>query len=258
MSGPAGPCNRDGGADDEVMNETGGDQPDGPVDEDTAGDPAEESASFVRYQNSMYRLVSMGGAALIAVIGVTGAVIGWTLDPKPPTQFFLIDGIFAVVLFVWYLLGMRCHLDVADAWVHVATKYGDFRIDRDRVVSVDADRSFYGAIQFSGRPLIIRYRVGEAPGDGDGEGEGERDGEARSKSRRAYGCLPNGAADQQRVVEELQDLLGRPDAAELADLGRAVGGRLAGMTPEGPSDEVRDAVAARLAGMEPEGDVADH
>lgn len=220
-----------------------------PVDaEETADVPAaaDDDASggndepFTRYQNSVYRLVSMGGAALVAVIGITGLAIGRTLDPIPPAQFFFIDGILACLLFGWYLLAMRCRLDVAETWVHVATKYGDFHIDRDRVESVEPDLSLRGLLQWSGRPLIIRYRSDDA---GD-----------KVKSRKAYGCLPNDAQTQQRAVEELQQALGRPDESRSGDLEDAVADRLAGVEPVDGQSDLADAVAARLATMEPEGD----
>ncbi|HET8929338.1 MAG TPA: hypothetical protein VFN21_01650 [Acidimicrobiales bacterium] len=202
--------------------------------------PGKNDEPFTRYQNSVYRLVSMGGAALVAVIGITGIAIGRTLDPIPPAQFFFIDGIVAVVLFGWYLLGMRCRLDVAETWVHVATKYGDFRVDRDRIESVEPDLSLRGSLQWSGRPLIIRYRSDDS---GD-----------KVKSRKAYGCLPNDAQTQQRAVEELQQALGGPDESRLGDLEDAVAERLAGTEFADGQNDLADAVAARLATMKPEGD----
>lgn len=211
---------------------------------DVGGETVDEP--FVRYQNSIYRLVSMGGAGLIAILGIVGFSIGRTLDPIPPPQFFFVDGILAFVLFGWYLLGMRCRLDVAESWVHVATKYGDFRIDRDRVDSIEADRSLRGSLQWSGRPLIIRYR----------------DDNGVAKMRKAYGCLPNDAKTQQEVVDALQRALGAPEDAHLDEVGQAVAKRLEGMEPDGDvqagddSDEatVASRLAARLATMKPEGD----
>lgn len=211
------------------------------MDSDTGAEP------FVRYQNAMYRVVSMVGAALIAILGVTGFVIGSTLDPVPPASFFIVDAAVTVVLFVWYLLGLRCRLDVAEDWVHAASKYGDTRVDRDEVVAIEADRSWWGSVQWSGRPLVLHHRV---------------DGEV--KTRRVYGCLPNAAVDQARVVEELQERLGRPDRTDRTDPDRmadAVGRHLdpgSGPTAaDEPSDGLAAAVAERLARMTPEGDPAD-
>lgn len=193
--------------------------------DDTGPDGKDEP--FIRYQNAMYRLISMGGAALIAVLGITGIAIGRTLDPAPPAQFFFVDGILAILLFGWYLLGMRCRLDLGETWVHVATKYADFRIDRDRIDSIEADTSMWGALQWSGRPLLIRYRP---------------EGSDKVRTRKAFGCLPNDAQGQQAVVEELQRQLGRPtetgpvrveDDGTTVDLQQAVAERLATMTPEG-------------------------
>jgi hypothetical protein len=202
-----------------------------------------DDGPFTRYQNPVYRLISMGGAALVAVIGITGFAIGRTLDPIPPPQFFFIDGILTVGLFGWYLLGMRCRLDVGETWIHVATKYGDHRIDRDRVESVEPDLSLRGSLQWSGRPLVIRYRAD--------------DGGEKSKLRRAYGCLPSDGRTQLQAVDELQEALGRPEEADPGDLAVAVADRLAGKSPSGGHTELSDAVAARLATMEPEGDQLD-
>lgn len=205
-------------------------------------EPADDrdAEPFVRYQNSVYRLISMGGAALVAIIGITMFAIGRTLDPVPPAQFFFIDAIVTILLFGWYLLGMRCRLDVAETWVHIATKYGDFRIDRDRIVSIEPDTSLRGTVQFSGRPLIVRYRT--------------PDHDDKVKTRRAFGCLPNDAQTQVAVVEELQAALGRPDESSPEDLAAAVSDRLTGDATDAGNDDVAAAVAARLAEMEPEGD----
>lgn len=229
-----------------------GDRRDG-VDRSTSdGDASEVTAvggdvtadeTFTRYQNPVYRVISMGGAALVAVIGITGFAIGRTLDPIPPPQFFVVDGILTVVLFGWYLLGMRCRLDVAETWVHVATKYGDLRVDRDRVESVELDLSLHGSLQWSGRPLIIRYRSDETGGE--------------TKSRRAYGCLPNDAQGQQQAIDELQAALGRPVDVDPGDLAVAVVDHLAGKAPAAEQTDLAAAVAARLATMEPEGDQVD-
>ena len=195
---------------------------------------------FIRYQNSLYRLMSMGGAGLAVVLGVTGIAIGRTLEPIPPAQFFFATAIVAIALCGWYLLGMRCRLDLGETWVHVATKYSDFRIDRDRVVWIDADRSLRGTMQWSGRPLVICYRVG----DTDDE----------TKRRRAYGCLPENRQNQQLAIEALQAQLGRPEDDRPERLDQAVVDRLAGAESAEASSELSDAVAARLATMQPEGD----
>ncbi len=206
---------------------------------DTAGtEPVDEG--FVRYQNSLYRLISVGGAGLAVVLGVTGITIGRTLDPVPPTQFFFVTAILSIALAGWYLLGLRCRLDVADTWVHVATKYTDFRIDRDRVVWIDADRSMRGTLQWSGRPIVLCYRTDDT---GD-----------ETKRRRAYGCLPESRQSQELTIEALQAQLGRPDDERLERLDQAVVDRLDGIETHGVSRELSDAVAARLATMRPEGD----
>ncbi len=210
-------------------------------DADEASEDATRDEPFERYQNSMYRLLSMIGAGLVAVIGLTGLAIGRTLDPIPPAQFFFIDGILTVLLLGWYLLGMRCRLDVAETWVHVATKYADHRIDRDQIVAVEADRSLWGSLQLSGRPLLIHHRTGE---DGD-----------EIRTRRAYGVLPNEAQQQQIVIEQLQDALGRPGEAEVRATRRSRRRRRGGDPDESASvADLEHAVAARLAAMQPEGD----
>lgn len=185
------------------------------------------SEPFTRYQNSVYRIISMGGAGVSAVLGITGFAIGRTLDPIPPPQFFFVDSIVAIVLFGWFLLGMRCRLDVGETKVHVATKYADFRIDRDLVESVEPDPSLWGRWQSSGRTLLVHYR---------------REGSDKVRTRRAFGCLPNAPQAQQAVIEELQRQLGAP----------------ADPTPvrvesDGTRVDLEQAVAARLATMEPEG-----
>ncbi|MBS1848351.1 MAG: hypothetical protein JST73_08745 [Actinobacteria bacterium] len=199
------------------------------VGDDPAGDDPAEPEPSITYRNAMYRLVSIGGAGLIAILGITGFTIGRTLDPIPPPQFFIVDGVLTVILFGWYLLGMRCRLELSETQVHVATKYGDFRVDRDRIVSVEADRSIRGTLQWSGRPLIITYRP-----------EGSDD---VVKTRRGYGCLPNDAAGQERVVAELQGVLGAPEDGGVVAAGHV-------------DTSLSDAVAARLATMTPEGEAA--
>lgn len=213
------------------------DGPDG-TDEADATEPDDEA--FVRYQNSLYRLISMGGAGLAVVLGATGIAIGRTLEPVPPAQFFFVTAVLAIALCGWYVLGMRCRLDVGETWVHVATKYSDFRIDRDRVLWIDADRSFRGSLQWSGRPLVICYRVGDTD---DG-----------TKHRRAYGCLPENRQNQELAIEGLQAQLGCPDETRPSRLDQAVVDRLAGVESPGVSSELSDAVAARLATMQPDGD----
>lgn len=213
---------------------------DGVVDGADAPEPADEP--FIRYQNPLYRLISMGGAGMVVVLGATGITIGRTLDPIPPAPFFFMTGILAIALGGWYLLGLRCRLDVAETWVHVATKYTDFRIDRDRIVWIDADRSLRGTLQWSGRPLILCYRT-----DGGGD---------QTKRRRAYGCLPENRQSQELTIEALQEQLGRPEDDQLERLDQVVVDRLDGVEPQGVSPELSDAVAARLATMRPEGDDA--
>lgn len=210
-------------------------------------DSDEETEHFDRYQNPIYRFVSMGGAALIAVLGITVFAIGRTLDPVPPPQFFIIDAFVTVVLFVWYLLGLRCGLDVAETWVHIATKYGDLHVEREDVNAIEPDMSVRGMLQWSGRPLILRY---------------DKDGKA--KTRKAYGCLPNAAADQTRVVEGLQELLGRPEDLRADSLTDSLAEHLATTEPEDGTEadpaggsDLAAAVAERLAHMAPEGDPHD-
>lgn len=204
------------------------------------------SETFTRYQNQMYRVLSVGGAALVAILGVTGFVIGRTLDPVPPPAFFYVDLVVTAAMFVWYILGVRCRLDVGEGWVHVATKYGDLHLERDQVIAVEADMSLWGALQWSGRPVIVHYRVDD-----------------RTKTYRAFGCLPNGAVDQAGVVAELQAVLGRPETAESDDLAASVERRLSdgSVDPiDGDAAEraaLATAVADRLATMTPEGDPSD-
>lgn len=205
----------------------------------------DEDGTFTRYQNGLYRVISLGGAAVIAILGITLFAIGRTLDPAPPPAFFVVDTAVTVILFVWYILGMRCRLDVGDSWVHIATKYGDLRVDRVDVDAIAMDTSVRGALQWSGRPLVLHYR---------------HDG--RPRTRKAFGCLPNGPGDQARVVAELQDLLGRPDdaATGTVTLEERVARIAAGDEPDGQDPDhaaLERAVAERLAAMTPEGDVDD-
>ncbi len=212
-------------------------------------EPDDPGEPFTRYQNAMYRVVSMAGAALILILGVTGFVVGSTLDPRPPASFFVIDAAVTMVLAVWYLLGLRCRLDVAEDWVHVAGKYTDIHLDRADVTAIEADTSLWGNLQWSGRPLLVHHRT-------DGV----------DRTRKAFGCLPNAAADQDRVVTELQDALGHPDDRGASDLADAVGDHLThDADPDDDTDD-RDrsgsdalaaAVAERLATMTPEGDRSD-
>lgn len=227
--------------DNDIGNDTGDDT--GTPDDDAA----DQDERFTRYQNSVYRYVSLGGSALILILGITGFVIARTVEPAPPAQFFFVEGILTVLLLLWYALGLRCRLDVAETWVHIATKYGDFRIDRDRVVSIEADRSIRGSIQWSGRPLILRYRP-----------TGKDDA---IKTRKAYGCLPNDPRTQAKTIEILQSDLGSPEdqrgdasQAGVASADAVVRHLHAGATESADSDDVAAAVAARLATMKPEGD----
>ncbi len=182
----------------------------------------EADESFVRFQSSMYRVISFAGAAIIAIFGITLFVIGITLSPTPPPVYFIIDGIVTVAFLIWYLLGLRCRLDLADTWVHVATKYGDTHLERSQVNSIEPDLSFWGAIQWSGRPLILRYEHEDKP-----------------RVRRAYGCLPSDRQGQDAAIAELQRELGEPQDVEKAERLKALDERLATMTPEG--DDERDA-----------------
>lgn len=207
-------------------------------------EPEGQTGPVTRYQNSMYRVVSMAGAALIVVLGATGLAIGSTLDPRPPASFFIVDAVVTVVLFVWYLLGLRCRLDLTPHELHIVTKYGAVHLDRDDVSGVEADRSVWGVLQWSGRPLVVHH---------------VRDG--RVRTRRAYGCLPNAAADQTRVVAELQEALGRPEGRDADELVETFAERLThgDVDPVASTDRtaLESAVAERLSHMTPEGDPSD-
>ncbi len=181
------------------------------------GDTSGEDEPFTRYQNPLYRLISLLGAALVAVLGITAFVIGKTLSPMPPASFFIVDAILTVVVFLWYVLGMRCRMDVAESWVHVATKYSDFHAPRDRIEAVEIDESVWGALQWSGRPLLVHYR--------DEKKE-------RSRVRRAFGCLPNHRIEQDEVVQELQEQLGTPEDAHRQELSENLAKRLESMEAE--------------------------
>ena len=152
---------------------------------------------FRRYWNSLYRVMTMAGAGLVLVLGIAGALISRTLSPAVPAAWTVLDLVVTAVLFVWYILGMRCHLDVYDDRVEVSTKVRSVTIPRADIESIDSDRGWWSALQPSGRTVVITRR------------------DDKTKVR-SYGALPTDALGQARVLEELQAELGRPaDAAAM-------------------------------------------
>ena len=197
------------------------------------GAPPDEP--FVRYQNTFYRVITMVGAGLVLVLGLTGAVLSRTRDPRPPIQWMWIDLGVTVVLFTWYALGMRCRLDVAEGWVEVNTKYGTRRLARSEVASVEPDLSLWGSLQPAGRPLILHLVNG--------------------KRVKAPACLPSDRLGLENAIEELQGALGRPEERRQADLAESLERRLATMSPD-EGAEVADSIRRRLEAMTPEGDAS--
>lgn len=149
---------------------------------------------FRRYWNSLYRVMTMAGAGLVLVLGIAGALISRTLSPAVPMAWTVLDLVVTAVLFVWYILGMRCHLDLYDDRVEVSTKARTVTISRADIESIDSDSGWWSAMQPSGRTVVITSRD--------------------DKKIRSHGALPSDALGQARVLEELQAELGRPaDAA---------------------------------------------
>lgn len=209
---------------------SGGDQtvlPGGSTADDAPDEP------FVRYQNPFYRVMTMAGGGLVLILGLTGAIMSRTLDPQPPIQWMWLDLGVTAVLLTWYLLGMRCRLDVADEWVEINTKYGTRRLARSEVESVEPDLSLWGSLQPAGRPLLLHLTNG--------------------KRVKAPACLPSDRLGQADAVEELQDTFGRPESVRQAELDASMERRLASMPLEA-DPEVADSMRRRLESMTPEGD----
>lgn len=204
------------------------------MDVDGGDEPAVEP--FVRYENHFYRVITMAAGGLVLILGLGGAVLSRTRDPQPPIQWFWVDLAVTVVLFTWYMLGMRCRLDVADEWVEINTKYGTRRMARSEVESVESDSSFWGAMQPAGRPLVLHLTNG--------------------KRVKAPACLPSDRLGLASAIEELQDTLGRPESVRTAELEESMAKRLASMSPE-PDPAVEDSIRRRLESMAAEGEAAD-
>lgn len=155
-----------------------------------------------RFQNPLYRVMTMAGASLVAVLGLTAALVSRTLSPPVPMVWTTIDLVVTVVLFVWYSLGMRCHLDFDEDQVVVSTKTRTSTIDRSDVESIDLDSGWWGAIQPSGRPVVLALADG--------------------RTVRAYGALPSDAVGQGIALADLQSELGDPNDAAAARMEKRI------------------------------------
>ena len=143
-----------------------------------------------RFQNPLYRVMTMASASLVAVLGLSAAYVSRTLSPPVPMVWTTIDLIVTAVLFVWYALGMRCHLDFDEELVVVSTKTRTSTINRSKVESIDLDSGWWGAIQPSGRPVWLRLSDG--------------------RKVRGYGALPSDAIGQAKALADLQNEFGHP------------------------------------------------
>lgn len=141
--------------------------------------------------------MTMAGAGLVLVLGIAGAIVSRTVSPVVPAAWTVLDLVVTAVLFVWYILGMSCHLDLYADRVVVSTKTRTLTIPRADIESIGAGwgsgSGWYGAVQPSGRPVVITTRDG--------------------KKIKSYGALPSDALGQARVLAELQAELGRPEDA---------------------------------------------
>lgn len=225
-------------ADDVVTDDVPSDEPADAADASLTGESTEvdllADEPFIRYQNAFYRVMTMAGAGLVLILGVTGAIMSRTLDPQPPIQWMWIDLALTAILFTWYALGLRCRLDVAQSWVEINAKYSTRRFARRDVVSAEPDGSIWGGFRPAGRPLIFHLENG--------------------KRLKAPACLPSDRLGMARAVEELQDTFGHPEDVELAEREAAVAERLASMSPDATAAE---SLQRRLESMTPEGDAAD-
>lgn len=158
---------------------------------DSPSDVVDPVEPFVRYVNSLYRVMTMAGSGLILVLGIGAGLVSRMVSPPLPIAWTLIDVVVTTVLFLWYVLGMRMCLDVYEDRVVVATKLVSKMIMRTDIESIAIDSSWWGVVQPSGRVLVI------AKTDG--------------KSVRAFGALPSDAVGQGEVVASLQAQLGNPD-----------------------------------------------
>ena len=188
--------------------------------------PADED--FRRYWNSLYRVMTMAGAALVLVLGIAGALISRTLSPAVPAAWTVFDLVVTAVLFVWYIMGMRCHLDLHDDRVVVSTKARTVTIPRADIESINSDSGWWSAMQPSGRTVVITCRD--------------------NKKIKSYGALPTDALGQARVLDELQAELGRPTEAAARRLDQRLEATLAAAHVDDRPDDQPDGTAEDTSG----------
>ncbi len=205
--------------------EADGDAPEG---ETTSGDPTEPDGPFIRYTNTMYRMITMVGAALVLILGVSLAVISRMVDPPAPAILTVIDLVLTVALVTWYLMGLHIGLDLYEDRVVVAKKIGATTLERDQIESVEPAVTWQTALLFSGRPLLIHLTDGTVT--------------------RSYGCLPSDAQGLQAAVAELQEALGATATVEVERHEASMDERIEAMTA---------AARARQLGVDPDGEEPD-
>ncbi len=190
----------------------------------SGGAPPAGDEPFIRYTNPMYRVITMVGAALVLIFGVSLAVVSRMLNPPAPAILTLIDLVVTVALVTWYLTGLHIGLDLYEDRLVVAGKIGATTLDRDQVESVEPLVTWQTALLFSGRPLLIHLADGTVV--------------------RSYGCLPSDAQGQQAAVADLQAVLGATASVAAEQHEASMDERIEAMTA---------AARARQAGVDPSG-----
>lgn len=166
--------------------------------------PRLESGRFVRYENDLYRVISMISAMFVVVLVVTLLGVAPNLDPPLATSFLAGGTLIGVVAAVWYFLGLRCYLDISETWVRASSKYSTLTLDRERVVAIEPDRSLLGTFGMAGLPMILSYYP-------------DMDDTSIVAQRRVPGCSSYSNISQESLIAELQGILGAPGDNEPTD-----------------------------------------
>ncbi len=213
-----------------------GDPPDRDLQPAISLDP-DPSAPPRIFLNPFYRFMTTAGAGMVAVLGLAGAVISRSVQPPMPMAVTVTDLVVTVVLFVWYVLGLRCRLEVGPDKVTVVSKVRRFEIPRDQIESASLDTSLLGILQPAGRSLRLTTVDGS--------------------DHRVIGALPSETQACAQTVAELQGMLGSPDQVTESKLDRIIQDRFgAGPAVEHVATDKEWVLADAPADAPVDGDVA--
>lgn len=173
----------------------------GSVEHDGDG-PESTPPAMQLYVNPFYRFMTVVSAGLVAVLGLAAVVVSRTLKPPMPIAVTVIAGTVTLVLFIWYLLGMRSGLAIGDDEVVVTAKVRRVTIPIAEIEWITLDTSIVGILQPAGRSLQMQRRDGT--------------------SIRVIGALPSEAQACAATVADLQRQLGSPESANESRLDRII------------------------------------